>query len=205
MQLQAVIFDYGNVLSLPQPESALHEMAAKVCLDADEFVKHYWATRGAYDAGAINGVEYWHQVAARGGCKMDGDIARELTDIDNRSWARENKEMSEFARAVRRAGFRTAILSNMPQDFRDYLAEGVQWLPSFDHHTYSCEVKATKPEQSIYEHCIRGLRVSPERALFIDDRESNIEAARAMGLHAILFRSTEQCLEEARRLTALAV
>jgi putative hydrolase of the HAD superfamily len=203
MDLQAVIFDYGNVLSLAQPESAIQEMAAKVCLDIDEFVKHYWALRAGYDAGIISGPEYWKEFAARGGCTMNEDIAREMIDMDNRSWARENKAMTDFAHAVRKAGFRTAILSNMPPDFRDYLPVGVQWLPTFDHSTLSCELQVTKPDAAIYEHCIRGLRVMPDCALFIDDRDSNIEAAQALGLQTILFRDTEQALEEARRLTAL--
>jgi putative hydrolase of the HAD superfamily len=205
MKIQAIIFDYGNVLSLPQADGALHEMAAKVCMNLDDFVKHYWAARNGYDAGVVSGSEYWHEVAARGGCKMNDEIAQHMIDIDNKSWAHENKAMTDFAHAVRRAGFRTAILSNMPQDFRDFLSTGVTWLPTFDHHTYSCELKVTKPDQSIYEHCIRGLRVLPDDALFIDDRESNIDAAKALGLQTILFKSTEQTLEEARRLTALAV
>jgi putative hydrolase of the HAD superfamily len=194
MQIQAVVFDYGNVLSLPQPENALQEMSAKVCMDVREFEKHYWDLRVGYDAGTTSGLTYWHELASRGGCKLD-----------SKSWARENKAMSEFARAVRRAGFRTAILSNMPKDFRDYLPVGVQWLPEFDHHTYSCELNVTKPDHRIYAHSIRGLRLEPERLLFIDDREANTEAAAKMGIQTVLFQTTEQALEAASRLCNVAV
>lgn len=201
--IQAVIFDYGCVLSLPQPASALEEMAAKVCMKVADFSKHYWAARGPYDAGVLSGFDYWSEFAARAGCSMDETKARELIDIDNASWAGENKAMTDFAAAVRRAGFRSGLLSNMPADFRDYLPVGVQWLPVFDHQTLSCEIKAVKPDLAIYEHCLRGLKVSPENALFIDDRESNIEAAEKLGIQCVLFRSTEQALAEAQRKTAV--
>jgi len=204
MQVQAVVFDYGNVLSLPQPEQALVDMAAKLCLPFDALEKLYWEFRPGYDAGLTPGVRYWHEVASRGGCDMNDEIAQQMISMDNASWSRENKAMSEFARQVRAAGFRTAILSNMPKDFRDFLPVGVQWLPQFDHHTYSCELNVTKPDQRIYEHCIRGLRIEPENAVFIDDREINCEAASAIGMQSVLFRDTEQALKEAAALCGVS-
>lgn len=204
-QVQAVIFDYGNVLSLPQPNSAVEEMAAKLSLDVSVFTKHYWAARGAYDAGITTGLAYWSEFASLAGCPMDEAKARELIDIDNASWAHQNEPMTDFAAAVRRAGLRTALLSNMPPDFRDYLPIGVAWLPAFDHRTLSCDVRANKPDAAIYEHCLRGLKVSPENALFIDDREPNIEAAEKLGIQCVLFHSTKQALDEAQRKTAVAL
>jgi putative hydrolase of the HAD superfamily len=174
-------------------------------MDVAEFSKHYWAARGPYDAGITTGFEYWSEFAARAGCSMDEDKARELVDIDNASWAHENVPMTQFAHAARKAGFRIGLLSNMPADFRDYLPVGVNWLPVCDHRTLSCELKITKPDIGIYEHCLRGLRVSPDNALFIDDREVNIEAAEKLGIQCVHFRTTEQALEEVLRKTAVVL
>lgn len=49
-----------------------------------------------------------------------------------------------------------------------------------------------KPDPAIYEHTLRGLGVTASEALFLDDREINIQAARALGIHAIRFRSMAQ-------------
>ena len=66
------------------------------------------------------------------------------------------------------------------------------WLNHFDHHVFSGEVRSVKPEPEIYQHCIAALGVQPNEALFIDDREINLESARAAGIRTIRFQSVEQ-------------
>jgi putative hydrolase of the HAD superfamily len=200
MKIEAIIFDYGNVLSLPQDEKLWREIAQKCCLSLPELEKHYWDLRADYDGGNVSGVDYWHEIAKRGGCEMNEAKALEVIDMDNRSWSRENERMSAFGRAVRKAGMRTAILSNMPLDFRNFLSVGVTWLPEFDHHTYSCELHVIKPDVRIYEHCVNGLGIAPEKTLFIDDRLPNIEAAQALGIQCVLFETTEQTLADCAKL-----
>jgi putative hydrolase of the HAD superfamily len=46
-----------------------------------------------------------------------------------------------------------------------------------------------KPDSAIYKHTLEKLGVAAENALFIDDREKNIHAARALGIHTVHFRS----------------
>jgi FMN phosphatase YigB (HAD superfamily) len=67
-----------------------------------------------------------------------------------------------------------------------------QWLRRAHCTTFSAEVRLIKPDPLIYEHCLRGLDVAPSEALFIDDRQVNIEAARNMGIHGIQFKSMAQ-------------
>ncbi len=205
MTIEAVVFDYGNVLSLEQPASVQRELAARCGLEVEALTKFYWEFRADYDAGLSSGLDYWHEIARLGGCAMTSELARELIDIDNKGWSHENRLMSEFARAVRKAGIRTAILSNMPLDFRNHLAAGVPWLPEFDHHTYSCELKVIKPDMAIYAHSISGIGVAPERTLFIDDREINLEAARKAGWQTVLFSTTEQTLNDCSKLCGVSV
>ncbi len=63
---------------------------------------------------------------------------------------------------------------------------------TFDFKTFSAEVRMIKPDPAIYEHTLQGLGVSATEALFLDDREPNIRAARMLGIHAIQFSSVEQ-------------
>ena len=57
--IKAVLFDYGNVLCLPQLDSDLESMA--LCLDAHvEPVKDaYWKLRDDFDLGVYSGQDYW--------------------------------------------------------------------------------------------------------------------------------------------------
>jgi len=96
--------------------------------------------------------------------------------------------MPDWARQLRKAGFRIALLSNMPFTVRDAVL-GCDWLPKFDQRTFSCELRISKPSPEIYEHCLRGLGIAAKDALFLDDRPSNIQGAQAVGMQGIVFTS----------------
>jgi HAD superfamily hydrolase (TIGR01509 family) len=64
-------------------------------------------------------------------------------------------------------------------------------------------VGSVKPEPAIYRHVLDGLGVPAERALLIDDRAVNIDAARALGMHGILFRGYEALMAEIEERFAL--
>jgi len=53
-------------------------------------------------------------------------------------------------------------------------------------------VKCAKPEPEIYEILIERFSLTPEKAVFIDDLEENIEAAKDVGLQGIVFKSPDQ-------------
>jgi FMN phosphatase YigB (HAD superfamily) len=44
--------------------------------------------------------------------------------------------------------------------------------------------------------------VRPERSLFVDDNQLNVEAALALGMQAVHFRSTDQAVTEIRSILA---
>jgi len=49
-----------------------------------------------------------------------------------------------------------------------------------------------KPDSAIYEHTLTALVFSATEALFLDDREPNIRAARKLRIHGIQFSSIGQ-------------
>ena len=51
----------------------------------------------------------------------------------------------------------------------------------------SCEEHTVKPEPRIYEILLERYGLTPSETLFIDDREMNIEAAAALGIHGFVF------------------
>lgn len=178
-EIKAVVFDYGNVLCHEHLESDLQAMADCLGVELQKFKDSYWKFRLDFDAGVYGGQRYFQLIAEDCGVSISPDQTKTCMDLDNIGWSRPNHPMAEWAVNLRGNGIKTAILSNMPQDFRDYLVN-VTWLPEFDHHTFSCEVKSVKPSPEIYHHCVAGLGVDPEHILFIDDRLPNIEAAQAM-------------------------
>ena len=57
----------------------------------------------------------------------------------------------------------------------------------FDGEVVSCEEHTVKPEPRIYEILLERYGLTPSETLFIDDREMNIEAAAALGIHGFVF------------------
>jgi putative hydrolase of the HAD superfamily len=194
IQPTAVIFDYGNVLCGPQPYGDLQAMAKILDMPEDAFLPIYWRYRLPYDESHLNADSYWNQVASDCERTVNPEQIRALTQHDVQSWSQPSPVMVEWARQLRLAGVRTAVLSNMPMDLRVYLTGAARWLPEFDHMTFSCDVRMVKPKPEIYEHCLSGVGVAASQALFFDDRPENIEAARRLGIHAIEFTTPAEAV-----------
>lgn len=192
ISLRGVIFDYGNVLCARQPREDVEAMAAVFGAPIPAFEEAYWERRDVFDSAELAPEEYWGGVARMLDRELTPAMLEQATAIDNRSWSHPSPVMARWASAIRAAGVRTAILSNMPITLRTHIDAHAPWLPSFDHRTFSCDVRLVKPGREIFEHCIAGLGTAPEETLFLDDREENTRAAAETGLQTILFRDAEQ-------------
>jgi putative hydrolase of the HAD superfamily len=90
----------------------------------------------------------------------------------------------------------TGIISNAWDDVRAMIQNRWKMADAFDQVFLSAEVKICKPDPRIFQIALESLAVLPEEAVFIDDFPRNIEGARAVGMHAIQFRSSEQIRAE---------
>jgi putative hydrolase of the HAD superfamily len=190
MRVDAVLFDYGQVLSGPPDPAAWARMRAITGLNEDALHSGYWAFRHEYDRGALNGRAYWHEVANQAGVAFDAGQLAALLEADVDLWTQLNLPMVEWAARLQGAGMRTGVLSNIG----DAIAEGIRgrlgWLAGFDHCTWSYALGMAKPEAAIYLATAESLKTPPARILFIDDIEKNIVGAEAVGMQAI--RYTDQ-------------
>jgi putative hydrolase of the HAD superfamily len=184
--LKAVIFDYGNVLSEPQKAAEIQGMAGILDLPASKFEKCYWTFREAFDEAKLKPHEYWNNVAHLAKRTLPQPQMDNLIELDSLSWMHPRTTIVDWACAVRRAGIRIALLSNMPVTLRDALQHS-SWMPAFEQRTFSCDLAITKPSPEIYLHCLGGLGLAPADVLFLDDREPNVQAAHALGMYALQF------------------
>jgi putative hydrolase of the HAD superfamily len=95
-------------------------------------------------------------------------------------------EMLDGVRAARRAGVRTALLSNSWGDalvYDDALLEEL-----FDAWVISTRVGLRKPDPAIYELAAERLGLAPAACVFVDDLPGNLKPARALGMATVLHR-----------------
>lgn len=196
MKLQAVLFDYGMVLSTPQVASAHQRLVDIFAVGADVFDRGYWAHRHAYDQGRYTGQEYWDQVAADAEVSLTARQTQQLIEADIEMWSGINEPMLDWARSVGRMGLRIGILSNIGFELATALEREFAWIKEFPHTIWSCRVGLAKPDAEIFRHAQAKVGAAPEAILFIDDKHENVEGARRVGLQGIVFKNVDDFGQE---------
>jgi putative hydrolase of the HAD superfamily len=192
LALRAVIFDYGMVLT-GQPNAKAHDEMLRITgLPADRFETLYWADRHAYDEGKLTGIAFWRKLSRDGNLDLSQSTIEELNRWDARMWTTQNPAMLAWQKQLKQRGLLTAILSNMGDSVLESIQREYDWLPCFDVLIWSYQHLLAKPDPAIYLLTLEKLGTHPEESLFIDDKQVNIDAARALGMPAIQFSTVER-------------
>src|SRR5215831_5250040 len=207
MPLEALILDYGNVLTHPQPADWCESVASLVGVSTETFREAYWEHRQRYDAG-LRAAEYWRRVLQTLGhspraLEVEVIIDR-LVEADVASWTRYREDVWDLALLFRLNGGRTAFLSNGVVEAMARIRAERHLERWFDVVVVSCEVGAAKPEPVIFEMCLSRLGVKPSQALFVDDRIVNIEGAARLGIQTFHFSGTDAVSRLAQSVRALS-
>jgi putative hydrolase of the HAD superfamily len=183
---RTVIFDYGEVISLSQSPADRETIRSLAGVDAGPFWRAYFAHRDGLDQGADGAAAYWRAIAAEVGAEWDDARVHELWAADFRSWLSINPATIEVLADLKAGGTRLALLSNAGPDYGSYFRHGP--LGDFFVACYvSGELNLLKPHPEIYQHVLGDLGVSAADAVFIDNRESNVRGAEALGITGHVF------------------
>ena len=207
--IEAVIFDYGGVLSTT-PFAGIAEYERKMGYPERSLAQLLFG-KGASPQGPTDESDHdWHLLetgrltldefhvrlvdrseAALGQPLDLGDYAQFLRELGvGVHWM-----MVHRVRELRADGYRTAILTNNVKEWGSYWKRSIP-LDLFDEIVDSCDVGLRKPDPAIYRLTCERLKVAPEAAVFLDDTRRHVESARQVGLHAILVRDPWAALAE---------
>ena len=202
MEIKAVVFDYGRVISLPQDLRAIDRMAEMAGVESGEFRSALWGLRDEYDRGTINAREYYGKVLAKLSVEADfgGELIGEMIKMDLASWKEINGETVALMEDVKKAGYTLGILSNMPFDFLIWARENLPVFSLAQVGLFSCEVNLLKPEKAIYQKLLSMLVskgvASGDEVVFFDDLHENIIGAESLGINAFLWKDAENARRE---------
>jgi putative hydrolase of the HAD superfamily len=195
-KINALILDYGGVISQPQSYEDISSIVRSLKQDCASFMKVYYEFRGQYDAGRVSGEQYWANILQHFGFDpSDFELSR-LVEQDVKSWTHPNEPMLRFVVENRDKFQKLAIISNMNHDSLVFIKRSFDWLPLFNECTFSCELGKNKPDKEIYETCIKNLGLNPEECLFVDDSPENIKGARRLGMFVIQYKGFPEFLQE---------
>lgn len=182
-----ILFDYGNVLSLAQPEAEALAMAHAAGADPEAFLRAYWENRLEFDRGTLTPAEYWEKAAGR--ALTEAELGR-LIAMDVDSWSHPDEGALVLLRELQEQGRDVALLSNAPACVADGL-DRLPWVAAIPHRFYSARLGLVKPDPRIYAHVAAELGAEPADFLFVDDREDNVEGARAAGMRAVQYTGAD--------------
>jgi putative hydrolase of the HAD superfamily len=192
LALRAVVFDFGMVLSGTPNEEAHREMMRIIGLPYDRFEALYWADRHLYDLGVLNGLTFWQKLVDDAGLTFGPETVERLCHLDSVHWTTNNPAMLAWQLKLKEHGLRTAILSNMGDSVLANMKREFDWLDRFDLLVWSFELGLAKPDPAIYHYLLEKLGTAPEETLFLDDKLLNVDAARALGIHALEFSTVDR-------------
>lgn len=183
-EIDAVVFDVGQVLLTFDPPSILREYLPEQpelhpVLLRRIFRSPYWLMR---DRGVISKEEAIEAMTGR-----DESLRPAITQVMN-TWVQMKEVISEGVETLRCCkahGKKLYVLSNYADDAFAVVEEKYDFFQLFDQRFVSGRLKLVKPDERIFQHVVNSTGHEPSRILFLDDSVQNVEAALDNGWQAI--------------------
>lgn len=199
MPIQALIFDMGGVFLQMVDGMPRLQIAERLGLPLDTIYAAIFDSESALRAmrGEFSYEHHWACVCAELGLAAD-----DCADLHNEFWRADgiDRQLTACIRHLR-PHYKIGLLSNAWDDLRRKL---VRWglTDLFDDVVNSAEVGLVKPDLQIYTLALARLGVAPAEAVFVDDRQENVEAARQVGMWAVQFTDRALALAELAAILA---
>ena len=188
--IRAIIFDMGGVILRSRDETPRIRLAQTLGWTHEELIQFVFGSETARKAtvGEITEEQHWESLRFRLGISPE-----EMHTFQETFWEGDfvDRELLGFIGGLRRE-YKTGLLSNAWSGARKAVTEKYHALDVFDISIFSAEAGCAKPDPAIYWMILNQLGVQPPEAIFVDDYTPNVEAAAALGIHAIRFINLEQ-------------
>jgi putative hydrolase of the HAD superfamily len=185
--IRAVLLDADGVVQLPHP--TWRASLEALCGDPDRANEFLADVFGAEKPCLAGGADFEPALATvlrkwRSNIAVE-DALRIWTQIEPSS------DILGLVRALRSSEIVVALATNQQAHRANFMTSMLGYAEHFDHLLYSCELGHAKPSPEYFSSAIARIMIDPTRALFIDDHEANVSAARDCGLQAEVYHLSE--------------
>ena len=187
--IQAVIYDFGNVLCSFRVTSFFEHLARRSTCTVDQLqglmpeISHLAIE---YESGRMTSQQFFRDFSALARISVtEEEFITSYTTIFT--------PIDGTFDAIRRltGRYRLGLLSNTNEWHFIHSIRPVAVFPLFDAVTLSYEVGAMKPAPVIYEDMLKKLRVPADACVYFDDIQENVDAGTRAGMQARLFTTAE--------------
>jgi len=195
-----VIFDLGGVLLDWNPTRILErfysDLPSRDALMQTLFRHSDWR---AFNRGSLTESELLNNVRAR----TDRDLPELSGLLDAvRESLLPKDETVVLLKELHARGIPLYCLSDMPTPVFSYVRRRYDFWDAFRGIIVSGDVKMMKPEREVFEHLLSRFALHADETVFVDDHPANIDGAKIVGLHTVLFTDAAQCQRELHQILA---
>lgn len=183
--IKEIIFDCFGVLTQDGWIGFLKKYATDENIEELRYANHQ------ADSGLMDYEELLDEIVRLSG--VEREIAHKMITVE----LMINDDVIEIVRKLK-MHYKIGLISNVGRPIEVYLPKDITDL--FEVQTLSYQVGMIKPAKEIFDAHLVKSGVEPGEAIFIDDREPNVEGARSAGLRAIHFKSADQLKSELEKL-----
>lgn len=190
--INTIIFDIGSVLVQQVPlEISLRQENRKFIPEEliDQLVK-IWCSSGTEQGSLEEQITTAYLKAYESGLRGPNRQYMEYIASESLRNIKRCDYTIPMLRSLKMAGYKLYILSNWGKWHFEELQkrnEFREFLQYFDGGIVSYQVGLKKPDRKIYEILIDKYNINPSSAVFYDDKPENIQAAKEVGLNAVIF------------------
>ncbi len=179
--IKAVIFDFAGVIGT----EAFTVWTTKKDPNRQRDKQFYADLADEVDEGIISEEQFVKQVSKKLNLPK-GDIHPGV-----RSEMRVNPEMRSLIERLKK-NYKIGLISNYLHTWLEPVIEENDLAKHFDEIIISSRVKIRKPDPRIFQMMLERLKLKADETIFIDDRDYQVEGARAVGMHGIQFTGVEK-------------
>lgn len=202
-RVEAIISDFGGVLTSPLMDGFLaYETSSGISVhELGTAMGKIWERDGAHplfelETGRITEAAFLDRVAEQLTTQLGRPVRLDGFGEVYFEHLHPNSRMIDYMRSLRERGYRMAICTNNVREWERLWRAKLPVDEIFSVVVDSAFVGLRKPEPEIYHLTLERLGVPAQAALLVDDIDINCETARALGMRAVWFRSTDQAIEE---------
>lgn len=187
---KAVIFDFFGVFC---PDITM-EWFKKTVPDWEDKKDSFQAICTRSDYGKLSRNDFNTEVASLAGVSVQSLIegVEKETVI--------NVSLVEYVNGLKVRGCKVACLSNGTHEWTLRVIQDHGLGDLFETVVLSGELGVVKPNPAIYVHTLEALGTEASEAIFVDDRQVNVDAGESVGLKSILFTTTQNFVEEFEKI-----
>ncbi|MBB6094260.1 putative hydrolase of the HAD superfamily [Povalibacter uvarum] len=153
----------------------------------------------SFETGRIEGPEFARQLIEEFDIRVDEhEFLKAFTSWPTGLFPGALELVAQIPRRYVRA-----VLSNTNELHWPRVRDEMEIGGAFDHYFVSHLTGRIKPDAAAFEHVVESLQCQPAEVLFLDDNLLNVEAARKVGMEALVVRGAqeaERALRDARVL-----